>query len=49
MSSEMRYSLLLALYLLSILPQIFFADSPFIKIENAWVQAIPPVSDTTAA
>jgi copper(I)-binding protein len=49
MSSEMRYSLLLALYLLCILPQIFFADSPFIKIENAWVQAIPPVSDTTAA
>jgi hypothetical protein len=49
MSSEMRYSLLLALYLFSILPQIIFADGPFIKIENGWVQAIPPVSDTTAA
>jgi periplasmic copper chaperone A len=45
----MRYWLLLALYSLSILPELIFADGPSIKIENAWMQAIPPVSDATAA
>ncbi len=45
----MRRPVLLVLFSLCVSSQLNFADSAPIKVERAWIQAVPPVSDTTAA
>jgi copper(I)-binding protein len=44
----MRSFLFLALSSLSLATGPIFADKVPVKIEQAWIQAVPPVSDTTA-
>ena len=46
---RMRRLVLLVLFSLCVWSQLSFADSAPIKVERAWVQAVPEVSDTTAA
>src|SRR5438270_1739675 len=46
---RMRTYLSLVLLSLSLAAEPIFSDSVPLKIENAWIQAVPPVSDTTAA
>jgi periplasmic copper chaperone A len=46
---RMRRPVLLVLFSLCVSAQLNFADSAPIKVERAWIQAVPEVSDTTAA
>jgi periplasmic copper chaperone A len=46
---RMRRPVLLVLFSLCVSSQLNFADSAPIKVERAWIQAVPEVSDTTAA
>src|SRR5215469_4894417 len=45
----MHRPVLLALFSLCVSSQLNFADNAVIKVERAWIQAVPQVSDTTAA
>jgi copper(I)-binding protein len=44
----MRSSLFLTLLSLSLATESIYADNVPVNIEKAWIQAVPPVSDTTA-
>jgi copper(I)-binding protein len=44
----MRYSLLLALFAATVPARMIFAENAPLRIEKAWVQAVPEVSDATA-
>src|SRR5262249_53766612 len=46
---RMHSSTLLMLFSLCVSAQLSFADSVPIKVEKAWIQSIPEVSDSTAA
>jgi periplasmic copper chaperone A len=45
----MRHPVVLVLFWLCVSSQLNFADSAPVKVERAWIQAVPQVSDTTAA